>query len=56
MANAAATAVYAELAAANPQFAKVLPAYITFRNDEYLWFQVSEVAYDNYLVRARAKG
>jgi TRAP-type mannitol/chloroaromatic compound transport system substrate-binding protein len=55
-ANAAANAVYAEIGADNPQFAKVLSAYMAFRNDEYLWFQVSEVAYDNYLVRARAKG
>jgi TRAP-type mannitol/chloroaromatic compound transport system substrate-binding protein len=55
-ANAAANAVYAEIAADNQQFAKVLSAYMAFRNDEYLWFQVSEVAYDNYLVRARAKG
>jgi TRAP-type mannitol/chloroaromatic compound transport system substrate-binding protein len=55
-ANAAANAVYAELAADQPQFAKILSAYMAFRNDEYLWFQVGEVAYDNYLVRARAKG
>ncbi|MFI5011337.1 MAG: TRAP transporter substrate-binding protein [Hyphomicrobiales bacterium] len=55
-ANAAANAVYAEIAADNPQFSKILSAYMAFRNDEYLWFQVGEVAYDNYLVRARAKG
>jgi len=55
-ANAAANAIYAEIAADNAVFAKVLSAYMAFRNDEYLWFQVSEVAYDNYLVRARAKG
>ncbi|SDR49275.1 TRAP-type mannitol/chloroaromatic compound transport system, substrate-binding protein [Rhizobiales bacterium GAS113] len=55
-ANAAANAIYAEIAADNAGFAKVLSAYMAFRNDEYLWFQVGEVAYDNYLVRARAKG
>jgi TRAP-type mannitol/chloroaromatic compound transport system substrate-binding protein len=55
-ANAAATSVYAEIGAEDPLFAKVLSAYMAFRNDEYLWFQVSEVAYDNYLVRARARG
>jgi TRAP-type mannitol/chloroaromatic compound transport system substrate-binding protein len=55
-ANAAANAVYAEIAAGDPQFAKILSAYMPFRNDEYLWFQVGEVAYDNYLVRARARG
>jgi TRAP-type mannitol/chloroaromatic compound transport system substrate-binding protein len=55
-ANAAANAVYAELAADNDRFARILSAYLAFRNEEYLWFQVGEVAYDNYLVRARAKG
>ena len=55
-ANAAANAVYAELAADNDRFGRILSAYMTFRNEEYLWFQVGEVAYDNYLVRARAKG
>ncbi|MBV9138215.1 MAG: TRAP transporter substrate-binding protein [Hyphomicrobiales bacterium] len=55
-ANAAANAVYAEISASDPQFAKILSAYMAFRNDEYLWFQVGEVAYDNYLVRARARG
>jgi TRAP-type mannitol/chloroaromatic compound transport system substrate-binding protein len=55
-ANAAANAVYAELAADHEQFARILSTYMAFRNEEYLWFQVGEVAYDNYLVRARAKG
>jgi TRAP-type mannitol/chloroaromatic compound transport system substrate-binding protein len=54
--SAAANAVYAEIAAKDAQFAKILPTYMAFRNDEYLWFQVGEVAYDNYLVRARARG
>jgi len=55
-ASAAANAVYAELAADHEQFARILSTYMAFRNEEYLWFQVGEVAYDNYLVRARAKG
>jgi TRAP-type mannitol/chloroaromatic compound transport system substrate-binding protein len=55
-ANAAANAVYAELAADHEQFARLLASYMAYRNEEYLWFQVGEVAYDNYLVRARAKG
>ena len=55
-ANAAANSVYSELAASHEQFARILASYMAFRNEEYLWFQVGEVAYDNYLVRARAKG
>ena len=28
----------------------------TFRNEEYLWFQVAEYTYDNFMIRARARG
>ena len=27
-----------------------------FRNDQYLWFQVAEYTYDNFMIRARARG
>ena len=27
-----------------------------FRNEEYLWFQVAEYAYDTFMIRARARG
>ena len=27
-----------------------------FRNEEYLWFQVAEYAFDTYMIRARARG
>ena len=27
-----------------------------FRSEEYLWFQVAEYAYDNFMIRARARG
>ena len=29
---------------------------IAFRDEEYLWFQVAEYAFDNYQIRSRAKG
>ena len=29
---------------------------IAYRNDEYLWFQVAEFTYDNFMIRARARG
>jgi TRAP-type mannitol/chloroaromatic compound transport system substrate-binding protein len=45
-----------ELAEANPKFKKVLEAYVAFRNDEYLWWQVAEYNYDNFMIRQRAKG
>jgi TRAP-type mannitol/chloroaromatic compound transport system substrate-binding protein len=27
-----------------------------FRGDQYLWFQVAEYTYDNFMIRARARG
>jgi TRAP-type mannitol/chloroaromatic compound transport system substrate-binding protein len=26
-----------------------------FRNEEYLWFQVAEYTFDNFMIRARAR-
>ena len=46
--------VYAETSAKNPDFKKVYDAMSAFRNDEYLWFQIAEYTYDNFLIRARA--
>ena len=31
-------------------------AYRDFRSEEYLWFQVAEYTYDNFMIRARARG
>ena len=39
----------------NADFKKVLDAMLAFRNDEYLWWQVAELTYDNYLVRNRTR-
>ncbi|WP_375465602.1 TRAP transporter substrate-binding protein [uncultured Methylobacterium sp.] len=48
--------VYAEIAAKNPDFRRVYEAMRTFRNEEYLWFQVAEYTFDNFMIRARARG
>jgi TRAP-type mannitol/chloroaromatic compound transport system substrate-binding protein len=48
--------IYDELSGQNGNFKKVHDAYMTFRNDEYLWWQVAEYSYDNFLIRQRAKG
>ncbi|KQS81986.1 ABC transporter substrate-binding protein [Methylobacterium sp. Leaf361] len=48
--------VYAEIAAKNADFRRVYEAMRTFRNEEYLWFQVAEYTYDNFMIRARARG
>ena len=28
---------------------------LAFRNDQYLWWQVAEYAYDNFMIRARTR-
>lgn len=48
--------VYAKLAEKSPDFRRAYDALRTFRNEEYLWFQVAEYTYDNFMIRARARG
>lgn len=45
-----------DLAAGNPKFRAMLDAVLTFRSEEYLWWQVSEYTFDNFMIRQRAKG
>ena len=52
----AANEVYEEISSKNPDFKKVLDALRAFRNEEYLWFQVGEYTFDNFMIRARARG
>jgi len=52
----AAIEVYQEAAASNPKFKRVHESYMNFRNEEYLWWQVGEYPYDNFIIRQRAKG
>jgi TRAP-type mannitol/chloroaromatic compound transport system substrate-binding protein len=51
----AANELYAETSATNPAFKKILDAQNAFKDDEYLWWQVAEYAFDNYMIRSRAK-
>ena len=52
----ASNELYAELSAKNEKFKKIHDSYMAFRNDEYLWWQVAEYGYDNFMVRQRSKG
>ena len=52
----AANELYDETSAKNVEFKKVYETYRAFRNEEYLWFQVAEYTYDNFMIRARARG
>lgn len=52
----ASNEVYEEISAKNADFKKVWDSMRSFRNEEYLWFQVAEYTYDNFMIRARARG
>jgi len=52
----AANELYAETSAQNAKFKKVHDAHMAFRNDQYLWWQVAEYTFDNFMIRARARG
>ena len=52
----AATDVEAEISAADPRFKTMLDAALAFRADQYLWWQVSEYTFDNFMIRQRARG
>ena len=52
----AANELFTDIAATNPTFKKFHDAHDAFRNDQYLWFQLAEFTYDNFMIRQRAKG
>jgi TRAP-type mannitol/chloroaromatic compound transport system substrate-binding protein len=52
----ASNELYEELSAKNPDFKKVYQNLRSFRNEEYIWFQVAEYSYDNFMIRARSRG
>ncbi len=53
----AATELYAEIGSRNEPFRKAVAAMTAFRGDAYLWWQVAEYTYDNFMIRAvRTRG
>jgi TRAP-type mannitol/chloroaromatic compound transport system substrate-binding protein len=55
-ASKAANEIYAETSASNPSFKKIYDHMVAFRNDQYLWWQVAEYAFDSYQIRNRTRG
>jgi TRAP-type mannitol/chloroaromatic compound transport system substrate-binding protein len=51
----ASNEVNAETSAANADYKKVWESVHTFRNDEYLWWQVAEYSYDTFMIRTRTR-
>src|SRR5690606_20528983 len=46
----AANEVYAEISAKNEDFKKIWESIKAFRVDQYLWVQVADTTYDNYMI------
>lgn len=52
----AASDLCSELSAGNADFKTLWDSIRAFRGEEYLWFQVAEYTFDNFMIRARARG
>jgi len=52
----ASNEVYDEISGKNADFKKMYESLRAFRNEEYLWWQVAEYTFDNFMIRARARG
>jgi len=44
--------LYAQLSLQNARFKAMADSYIAFRSDEYLWWQVAEYSFDNFMIRS----
>jgi TRAP-type mannitol/chloroaromatic compound transport system substrate-binding protein len=51
----AANEVFAETAATNPRFKRMLESLVSFRRDSYLWWQIAEMSFDNFQARVRTR-
>ncbi|WP_333824862.1 TRAP transporter substrate-binding protein [Pinisolibacter sp.] len=52
----AANELYAEISKENEWFRKIHDSVMSFRSDEYLWWQIAEFGFDAYMIRARSRG
>ena len=48
-----ATDLYGQLGSENARFKKIADSYFAFRSDQYLWWQVAEYSFDNFMIRQR---
>jgi TRAP-type mannitol/chloroaromatic compound transport system substrate-binding protein len=53
--HAAANEVYTEISAKNDDFKKIWASIKAFRADQYLWLQVADGTYDNYMMLQQRK-
>ena len=52
----AANAVYAEMEASNPAFAKLWGSIKAFRSENYTWAQIAEYNYDTFMMMQQNAG
>ncbi len=52
----AANELYAETSAKNADFKKIFEPYMAYRGDQYLWQQIADFSYDNFMIRQRSRG
>ena len=55
LAYKAASDIYADLSKTNPMFKRMYDSLVPFRSDSYLWTQVAEMGFDNFMVRMRTR-
>ncbi|HSI42039.1 MAG TPA: TRAP transporter substrate-binding protein [Xanthobacteraceae bacterium] len=48
--------LWGEISAKNENFKKLINSMQSFRNDEYLWWQVAEYTFDSFQIRNRVRG
>jgi TRAP-type mannitol/chloroaromatic compound transport system substrate-binding protein len=51
----AANEIYADIAKTNANFKKMYDSLVAFRSDSYAWFQVAELGFDSFQMRARTR-
>ena len=52
----ATTDTYGEISAGSAEFKKIHDNIMAFRGDQYLWWQVAEYGFDNFMIRQRTRG
>jgi TRAP-type mannitol/chloroaromatic compound transport system substrate-binding protein len=52
----AANELYDDLNTKNENWKKIYEPFRQFRGEQYLWWQVAEYTFDNFMIRARARG
>jgi TRAP-type mannitol/chloroaromatic compound transport system substrate-binding protein len=52
----ASNELYEDLSNKNENWKKVYESFRSFRGEQYLWWQVAEYTFDNFMIRARARG